>query len=116
MFIYKVCPETLWRDAEKAGHFKGAPVDLQDGYIHFSTVAQLAETLRRHFAGQSGLLLIEIEAERLGEMLRWEPSRGGALFPHLYGDLDVAAVTRVETLPVGADGQHRLPARLAERQ
>lgn len=114
MFIYKVCPEPLWRQAEKSGRFKGAPVDLQDGYIHFSAAAQLAETLRRHFAGQTGLLLIEVDAARLGDRLKWELSRGGALFPHLYADLDVAAVAQVESLMLDADGQHLLPARLAE--
>ena len=109
MFIYKVCTQAQWREAEAAGAFKGAPVDLQDGYIHFSTQDQLAETLKRHFAGQAGLLLIQVDAARLDDRLKWEPSRSGALFPHLYGDLDVAAATAVEPLPLGANGLHRLP-------
>lgn len=109
MFVYKVCPEALWREAEAAGAFKGAPVDLQDGYIHFSTQEQLGETLRRHFAGQTELLLIEVDASKLGERLKWEPSRGGALFPHLYGDLDTAAVSKTAQLALGADGHHQLP-------
>jgi uncharacterized protein (DUF952 family) len=108
MFIYKVCTETLWSDAARAGAFKGAPVDLADGYIHFSTQEQLGETLKRHFGGQSGLVLIEIEAARLGDKLKWEPSRGGALFPHLYGDLDPAIVRKVEKLKLGAEG-HQIP-------
>ena len=108
MFIYKVCAETLWSDAMRAGAFKGAPVDLADGYIHFSTKEQLSETLKRHFGGQSGLVLIEVDAARLGDKLKWEPSRGGALFPHLYGDLDPAIVRKVENLKLGAQG-HQIP-------
>ena len=87
MFIYKVCADALWREAVQAGTFKGAPGDLQDGYIHFSTQEQLAETLGRHFGGQTGLVLIEVDAARLGGKLAWEPSRGGALFTHLNGCL-----------------------------
>lgn len=109
MFIYKVCAEPMWRAAERAGSFGGAAIDLQDGYIHFSAADQLAETLAKHFAGQSDLLLIEVDTSRLGDALKWEPSRGGALFPHLYGTLDLAAVTRVVPLPLGADGRHTLP-------
>lgn len=109
MFIYKVCTETLWREAEREGVFRGAPVDFHDGYIHFSTASQLAETLAKHFAGQTDLLLIEIDTDRLGAALKWEPSRGGALFPHLYGVLELAAVTRVVPLPLGAGGLHTLP-------
>lgn len=109
MLVYKVCTETLWADAVRAGAFKGAPVDLADGYIHLSTQEQLAETLRRHFAGQSGLVLVEVDAARLGDTLKWEPSRGGALFPHLYGDLDPAAVRQVQPLLLTKDGGHQIP-------
>ncbi len=109
-FIYKICPEPLWRDAESAGIFRGAPVDLADGFIHFSTAEQAPETAARHFAGQSALVLVQVEAARLGDRLRFEPSRGGALFPHLYGDLDLAAVTKVAPLPLGPDGRHVFPA------
>lgn len=110
--IYKICPRALWREAEEAGRFKGAPVDEADGFIHFSTAEQVPETAARHFANVSDLLLIGIEAEALGEALRYEPSRGGALFPHLYGDLPLDAVRSVTELPIGPDGQHVLPADL----
>lgn len=109
MTIYKICPEALWREAEAAGSFRGAPVDLADGYIHFSTAEQVRETAAKHFAGQSDLLLVAIDEWRLGAALRWEPSRGGALFPHLYAELPLSAVTRVDPLPLGADGTHRFP-------
>jgi uncharacterized protein (DUF952 family) len=102
--IYKILPAALWDEARAAGVFTGAPVDLADGYIHFSTAAQVRETARRHFAGQGDLLLLTIEAAPLGEALRWEPSRGGDLFPHLYAPLPVSAVLRVDSLPLGPDG------------
>jgi len=108
--IYKISPATLWRKAEAAGVFSGAPIDLADGYIHFSTAEQAEETAAKHFAGQSDLLLITVDAARLGDALRHEPSRGGALFPHLYGPLPLDAVLRVEPLPLGPDGRHIFPA------
>lgn len=108
--IYKICPEALWREAEKAGRFDGAPVDLADGFIHFSSAEQLRETAARHFAGEDGLLLIAVDADALGAALRWEPSRGGALFPHLYAPLMPSAVLSVEALPLEADGRHAFPA------
>lgn len=107
--IYKICPAALWRDAEAAGRFDGAPVDLADGFIHFSTAAQAPETAARHFAGQDDLLLIAIDGEALGKALRYEPSRGGALFPHLYGPLPLSVVRHVAALPLGADGVHVFP-------
>ncbi|MCF4126821.1 DUF952 domain-containing protein [Methylobacterium sp. SyP6R] len=107
--IYKICPAALWRDAEAAGRFDGAAVDLADGFIHFSTAAQAPETAAKHFAGQDNLLLIAIDAEALGEALRYEPSRGGALFPHLYGPLPLSAVRHVAKLPAGPDGVHVFP-------
>ena len=107
--IYKICPEPLWRDAETAGVFRGAPIDLQDGYIHFSTADQVRETAAKHFAGQDNLVLVAIDTDALGEALRYEPSRGGDLFPHLYAPLDLGAVRWVQPLPLGADGQHRFP-------
>ena len=110
VFIYKICPAALWHAAEEAGVFRGAPVDLRDGFIHFSTAAQAVETAAKHFAGQGDLLLVQIDSGLLGERLKWEVSRGAALFPHLYGDLDLAAVTKVVMLPLGPDGRHVFPA------
>lgn len=107
--LYKIVPASLWREAERTGRFRGSEVDRRDGFIHFSSAAQAAETAARHFAGQDDLLLVRVDAEALGAQLKWEPSRGGALFPHFYGDLDLAAVGKVEPLPLGADGRHRFP-------
>jgi uncharacterized protein (DUF952 family) len=107
--IYKICSEALWREAERAGVFAGAAIDLEDGYIHFSTAAQAPQTAARHFAGQGELVLVAIAAEALGDGLRWEPSRGGDLFPHLYGALRLDAVRWVRPLPLGPDGRHVFP-------
>jgi uncharacterized protein (DUF952 family) len=106
--VYKICPEALWREAENSGVFSGAPIDIADGFIHFSTADQVEETAARHFAGQSGLLLVAIDAERLGPALKYEVSRGGALFPHLYGALDLSAVIWANPLPLDANG-HEFP-------
>ena len=94
--------------AAQTGVFTGAPVDRKDGYIHFSTAEQAGETLAKHFAGQRDLLLISVESEPLGDALRWEVSRGGALFPHLYAPLPVAAALAVHEIPVDAEGRHLL--------
>jgi len=102
--IYKILTAEEWAAATAAGRFEGSPVDHADGYIHFSTAAQAAETARRHFAGREGLLVLEVEADDLGEALRWEPSRGGDLFPHLYGPLDAGLVRAVRAALLGADG------------
>jgi uncharacterized protein (DUF952 family) len=107
--IYKICDAALWQDAEAAGTFRGAGIDMRDGYIHFSTAGQVRETAARHFAGVADLLLIAIDAGRLGAVLRWEPAREGALFPHLYGELPLASVLWVKPLPLDADGQHVFP-------
>ena len=107
--IYKICPETLWREAEGAGRFDGAPVDHADGFIHFSTADQAVETAARHFAGLDGLLLIAVDAAVLGPALKYEVSRGGALFPHLYAPLPLSAVKWAKPLPLGADGRHAFP-------
>jgi uncharacterized protein (DUF952 family) len=107
--IYKICPERLWRDAEAQGQFGGAPVDLNDGYMHLSTAAQVRETAAKHFAGQSDLLLVAVDAALVHDALRWEPSRGGDRFPHLYAPLDLAAVLWVSPLPLGPDGAHMFP-------
>ena len=107
--IYKICPASLWREAETDGLFSGAPVDLADGYIHFSTAAQARETAARHFTGQADLVLVAVTVAALGPALKWEPSRGGNLFPHLYGPLPVSAAASVVPLPLGADGGHIFP-------
>ncbi|RDI57710.1 DUF952 domain-containing protein [Microvirga subterranea] len=107
--IFKICPEPLWREAEKAGIFEGAPIDIIDGYLHFSTAQQVRETASRHFAGQRDLLLVAIDGDRLGDDLRYEPSRGGDLFPHLYAALPMSAVLWVRPLPLGDDGLHVFP-------
>lgn len=108
--IYKICPKALWRAAETAGRFDGAPVDRSDGYMHFSTAEQVRETAARHFSGQADLLLVAVDAAALGQALTWEPSRGGALFPHLYAPLPLTAVEWVEDLPLRSDGSHAFPA------
>ena len=107
--IYKISDVALWNEAKRVGVFTGAPVDVADGFIHFSTAAQAAETAARHFAGRGDLVLVAVDADALGAGLRHEPSRGGALFPHLYGTLPLAAVRWVKPLPLGLDGMHVFP-------
>ena len=102
--VFKVLQAADWAAACSKGQFDGAPVDLADGFIHLSAADQVAETLRRHFAGQAGLVLAAFDAEALGPDLRWEPSRGGALFPHLYGPLPTALAGEVKPIPLGGDG------------
>jgi uncharacterized protein (DUF952 family) len=111
--IYKISPRAAWRQAEAAGAFSGAPVDAADGYIHFSTAAQARETAAKHFAGQADLVLAAVDSAELGAALRWEPSRGGDLFPHLYAPLAMSAVRWVKDLPLGADGRHMFPEEAA---
>jgi uncharacterized protein (DUF952 family) len=107
--IYHMCRSDEWTAAVESGTYRGSSQDLADGFIHFSTGAQIVESARRHRAGQDGLLLVAVEAARLGARLKWEPSRGGDLFPHLYGPLDPAESASVRPLPVGADGRHVFP-------
>ncbi len=107
--IYKIVPREIWQDARREGVFRGAAIDLQDGFIHFSTAAQALETARRHFAGAEGLLLVAVDTASLGEALRFEPSRGGDLFPHLYANLPLDAVLWEKPLPRGENGQHVFP-------
>ena len=107
--IYKICPGPAWREAERQGVYRGSTDDARDGFIHFSLGSQVAETARKHFAGQSGLLLIEVDADALGEALRWERSRNDELFPHLYGELDLGAVLDVHDMPARSDGTHDIP-------
>ena len=107
--IYKICQQTLWRSAEPDGQFHGTAVDQLDGFIHFSTAAQLAETAAKHFAKASDLILIAVDADALGLPLKWERSRGGDLFPHLYGALPLAAVRWSKPLADEIDGRRILP-------
>jgi uncharacterized protein (DUF952 family) len=104
--IFKIAGAEEWRRAKAAGVFEGAAVDRADGYIHFSTALQAAETAAKWFAGRSDLVLAAVDADALGSALLWEPSRGGALFPHLYAPLPFSAVCWARPLPLGADGRH----------
>ncbi len=104
--IYKIAPASLWRKAQDKGRFDGAPADIADGYIHFSTAEQAEATAAKHFSGKDDLLLIAVAAQRLGAGLRFEQSRGGALFPHLYGNLPLDAVVWTKPLPLRPDGGH----------
>jgi len=97
--VYKICDRQEWESALAKGVFTGSPEDRRDGFIHFSAGDQLRETARRHFAGRPDLILLSVEAEALGSDLRWEKSRHGDLFPHLYAALDVRSVHAVEPLP-----------------
>ena len=107
--IYKICPASAWREAERQGVYRGSADDARDGYIHFSTATQVEGTARKFFAGQSGLFLVEVDADALGNALRWERSRNDELFPHLYGELDLGAVLSVTNLNMRSDGGHDVP-------
>lgn len=109
MIIYKIFRAAEWDALCAAGQTAGAPVDLADGFIHFSTVEQVRETAAKHFAGAGGLVLVQLDSDRLGDALKWEPSRGGALFPHLYRVLRRDEVLRHDPLPIGPDGAHVFP-------
>lgn len=113
MLIYKILTSGQWAELERAGQSAGAPADRAGGFVHFSTAGQVAATAAKHFAGQEGLVLLALEAEALGLALRWEPARGGALFPHLYGPLRRQDVVWAMPLPLGPDGAHRFPAGVA---
>jgi uncharacterized protein (DUF952 family) len=97
--IYKILCVREWQQAQSAGSFEGSAIDRQDGYIHFSTAGQVAETAARHFAGRDNLLLLSVDDREIAAALKWEPSRGGALFPHLYAPLPLSAVMKVDVLP-----------------
>ncbi len=107
--IYKICDASEWREAERQGVFRGSADDRRDGFIHFSTASQVPGTARKHYFGKTGLFLIAIDADALGDALRWEPSRDDELFPHLYGELDLGAVTAVLDLHARSDGYHDVP-------
>ena len=109
MLIYKIFRQDEWDAFQEAGETRGAPVDLADGFVHFSTAPQAAETAAKHFAGEDGLWLLALDAQGLGDALKWEPSRGGALFPHLYRELHMTDVMWSKQLPL-VDGQHQFPS------
>ena len=107
--IYKICTASEWHEAEHAGTYRGSAVDRKDGFIHFSTAEQAAETAGKWFAGQRDLVLVAVDGDALGGRLKWEPSRGGALFPHLYAPLDLTHIKRVDPLPLDGNGSHVFP-------
>ena len=113
--VYKLLPVAEWEAARAVGEFRGSAVDAADGYIHLSTGEQVVETAARHFAGARGLALLTVDADQLGAMLRWEPSRGGDLFPHLYGPLPVAAVVARVNLPAGVEVDRAVAEALGTR-
>jgi uncharacterized protein (DUF952 family) len=104
--IFKIVDAAEWRAAQASGAFPGSEADRADGYIHFSTAAQAVETAAKWFAGRDDLVLAAVDSDALGSALRWEPSRGGALFPHLYASLPLAAVRWTRPLPLGPGGRH----------
>jgi uncharacterized protein (DUF952 family) len=109
VMIYKICDHAAWNAAARAGVYRGSEVDARDGFIHFSTAAQLGETAARHFARQTGLMVVAVDGDALGAPLKWEKSRSGDLFPHLYATLPVAAVRWTKPLPDEVDGIRRVP-------
>jgi uncharacterized protein (DUF952 family) len=111
--VYKILTEAAFSEAMGEGHFSGSADDHRDGFIHLSAADQLEGTLAKHFAQQDGLVLLALDPSRLGQQLKWEASRGGALFPHLYAALDLSALLWAEPLELGADGVHRLPEGVA---
>lgn len=112
MAVYKILRHPEWEALRAAGRTAGAPVDLADGYVHLSTAAQVRETAARHFAGAGDLMLLAVDGDALGDALRWEPSRGGEDFPHLYGELPLSAVEWAQPLPC-RDGAHVFPDGIA---
>lgn len=112
--IYHICGREEWAAAQAAGRYSGSSQDAADGFIHFSTAAQIEASAARHRRGQSGLVLLAVDPETLGAALKWEPSRRGEPFPHLYGELPLAALRGVWELPLGSDSRHRFPAAVLE--
>jgi uncharacterized protein (DUF952 family) len=106
--IYKICERAAWQAAESAGLYRGSTLDISDGFIHFSSAAQVGETAAKHFAGQTDLMLVAINGDALGAALKWETSRGGALFPHLYAALPLAAVRWARPLPDEIGGRREI--------
>jgi uncharacterized protein (DUF952 family) len=106
--IYKICERAAWQAAESAGLYRGSALDIRDGFIHFSTAAQAGETAAKHFAGQTDLMLIAVDGDALGPALKWETSRGGDLFPHLYAALSLTAVRWARPLPDEIGGRREM--------
>lgn len=111
--VYKILTEAEWKTALVAGSYAGSADDARDGFIHLSAADQLAGTAAKHFKGKAGLVLVTLDIGRLGALLKWEPSRGGALFPHLYGTLDVGAALDVQPMPLAPDGVPIVPEGIA---
>jgi uncharacterized protein (DUF952 family) len=109
--VFKILGQAEWDAAQDAGVFAGSPVDHADGYIHFSTADQVAETAALHFKGRDDLVLLAVDCAALGSAIVWEPSRGGSLFPHLYAPMPLSAVEWCESMPLGLDGRHKVPDR-----
>ena len=107
--IYKICERAAWQAAEQSGLYSGSALDLRDGFIHFSTAAQVDETAAKHFVGQRALMLVAVDGDALGPALKWEPSRGGDLFPHLYDALPLRAVRWAKPLADEVKGRRELP-------
>lgn len=108
--IYKVVSQEVWKEAERQGFFAGSGIDLTDGFIHLSSREQVRETVAKYFAGASDLVLITVDADKLADTLRWEPSRDGAMFPHVYGPIPMSAVLGVAGLSLGPNDEHQFPA------
>jgi uncharacterized protein (DUF952 family) len=112
--VYRILSREAFEAAQRRGAFLGSAHDLRDGFIHFSAAHQVAETAVKHYAGQSDLVLLWVDADALGSALKWELSRGADRFPHLYGPLPISAVQRVEPLPLDGEGNHVLPGLSSE--
>lgn len=109
-YVFKITTAALWQEAQTTGVLPRSPIDVQDGYMHFSTAAQSLETLKLHFAGQSNLQLLRIPTAPLGDALKWEPSRGGDLFPHLYAELALASIEADISVSVSSEGVCEIPS------
>jgi len=107
--IFHICPRAEWEEAQRAGRYVGSAASLRDGFLHFSTASQIVESAAKHWAGKEDLILLAADEAALGGSVKWEKSRGGALFPHVYGPIPLTAVTWSKRLPLGADGRHAFP-------